>query len=224
MMITGFSPAVFAAGLDWLEGLLPLVFLLFWVVSQVVNVIRKASGAGGPQPPEPLRPRPPRLRPAADGDPAAAPGDARIDLERQIGEFLRQSRSGQPTAQRPPSPAPPKPRSTSRPARSPKPDAPPRRAATPLTPTPRDASTAQRSMGGTPQDGSDVGRHVHDAFAHDLRHLESPLAEHEHNIDGAAIRQPATAATELATAVRNPATLRQLILLHEVLDRPVDRW
>jgi hypothetical protein len=224
VMIEGFSPAVFAAGLDWLEGLLPLVFLLFWVVSQVVNVIRKASGAGEPKPPEPVRPRPPRLRPNADGDPAAAPGDARIELERQIGEFLRQSRSGQSTAQRPQPAAPPKPRPAPRPARVPRLDATPRGGTPPLAPAPRDASTAQRPMGGMPQDGSDIGRHVHDAFAHDLRHLESPLAEHEHNIDGASIRRPATAAAELATALRNPATLRQLILLHEVLDRPVDRW
>jgi hypothetical protein len=33
-----------------------------------------------------------------------------------------------------------------------------------------------------------------------------------------------TAAHELVAMFRNPATIRQVILLREVLDRPIDRW
>jgi hypothetical protein len=224
-MIGGFTTPLFAAGLDWLEGLLPLVFLLFWVVSQVVNVIRKASGAGGPKPVEPVRPKPSRLRPVADADPVAPPGDARLELERQIGEFLRQSRSGQPAAQRPQPSTPPKPRAKPQPARPPRLDATARGGVSALPSARREApATAQLSSGGMSSDATTVGQHVHDAFAHDLRHLESQLGEGGRDIDAASTRRPATAASELTAALQNPATVRQLILLHEVLDRPVDRW
>jgi hypothetical protein len=47
---------LFAAGLDWLEGLLPVLFVLFWIVSQVFNAL-KAAGKGRPQPPV-VRPPP----------------------------------------------------------------------------------------------------------------------------------------------------------------------
>lgn len=70
--------------------------------------------------------------------------------------------------------------------------------------------------------GSAVSRHVADAFAHNLDHLSSGLEARVAIPD----RQPAppTVANELATALRSPTTLRQLILLREVLDRPTERW
>lgn len=210
-------PTLFAAGLDWLEGLLPLLFLVFWVVSQVVNVIRKAAGAGEPKPVELVRP--PRVRPGDEEAPAAPPDEARRELERQIDEFLRRSRGGQPAAERPGPAAPPKPRPKPQPPRPPKLEA-MRRGGT----RPPATSTAQRPLAGTDREATDVGRHVHDAFAHDLRHLESPLAGHAPDIDAAATKPPATAAAELTAALRNPTTVRQLILLREVLERPVDRW
>ena len=80
---------VFAAGLDWLEGLLPVLFVLFWVVSQVVNVVRNVAGRGQPRPGEPVRPpRPDRERVE----------EVRADLERQIEEFMTQKaeRRGEP--------------------------------------------------------------------------------------------------------------------------------
>jgi hypothetical protein len=36
-------------------------------------------------------------------------------------------------------------------------------------------------------------------------------------------RQP-TPAEELVHLLQNPATIRQVILLREVIDRPVERW
>jgi hypothetical protein len=214
-MTEGFAPpALFAAGLDWLEGLLPFLFLLFWIVSQVVNVIRKAAGAGDPKPVEPVRPQPPRRRPVAEGAPAG--GDERLELERQIGEFLRQSRGGPPATPRTQPPAPP-------PPRPPKLDAVPRGGTRSVTAR-REASTVKRPPASTDRDSTAVGRHVHDAFAHDLRHLESPLAGPEADLDAAVQRPPVNVAAELTAALRNPATVRQLILLREVLERPVDRW
>ena len=63
---------------------------------------------------------------------------------------------------------------------------------------------------------------------HDLGHRTTGLADH--HLAGAS--QPATAAApavvtqadELVRMLSNPAGLRQLILLREVLDRPLDRW
>ena len=46
---------LFAAGFDWIEGLLPLLFVIFWIVSQVVNVVRRVAGGGGPPAAPPVR-------------------------------------------------------------------------------------------------------------------------------------------------------------------------
>ena len=35
-----------AAGFDWLEALLPLLFVFIWIVSQVLNVFRRVAAAG----------------------------------------------------------------------------------------------------------------------------------------------------------------------------------
>ena len=58
-----------AAGLDWLEGLLPVLFLVIWIVSQVMTLFRGANKpAGGPgapprRPPQPARSSILRVRP-----------------------------------------------------------------------------------------------------------------------------------------------------------------
>ena len=75
---------------------------------------------------------------------------------------------------------------------------------------------------------TEVDRHVSDAFSHDLRHRTSGLADH--HLNTATPDQPAprpvvaTQAEDLVRMLANPASLRQLILLREVLDRPIDRW
>lgn len=70
------QPVVFAAGLDWLEALLPFLFVLFWIVSQIVNVVRNLAGRGQPArgparlPPRPEMPRRPELPPRPQPAPA----------------------------------------------------------------------------------------------------------------------------------------------------------
>jgi len=188
-----------AARFDWLEGLLPLLFVLIWVVSQVMGVFRKAAGgdAGRRAPPPP---RPPR-RPPADVDELA--GGRPVDVDREIEEFLRRSlgeRGRQPPA--PPSPVarPPKPRP--KPAR-------PRRPVSAATPPPLPPRGPQ---------GGDIARHVEAAFAHDLAH-ESPTAE-----PAATTPTSGSPAAELAATLRSPAGLRQLVLMREILERPTHRW
>lgn len=214
-----------AAGFDWLEALLPLLFVVFWVVSQVVNLVRRVAG-------EPARPRvepvmPPR-RPAARGD-GGGIDDARADLERQIAEFLERSRGGR--AAEPPAPSPR--RQPPRPPRSPvaRPLRPqsaaptPLRGAPPQLPTTARSSVAARHLDPLGAAGDDVAEHVQDAFKRQLSHLESSLT------GGAVADAPrgspsaaGSAATDLAAALRDPVAVRRMILLREVLDRPVDRW
>jgi hypothetical protein len=194
------TPVLFAAGLDWLEGLLPFLFVLFWIVSQVFNAF-KAVGRGRQQPPAARPPRPAPPAPQAD--------EIRGQLERQIGEFLRQQegRRGPPAAR----PTPPV---QQRPPRRPKEGRPPP-SAPPAKPKVAERATVAAAA-------SDVARHVHDAFDHELEHLSTSIAA------GAPVneppRRPAAPAAELVTMLRNPTTLRQLILLREVLDRPTERW
>lgn len=190
------------AGLDWLEGLLPLLFLLFWIVSQIRGLFRGAAQ----RPPVVVPPRP---RPAAD--------DAQQEMRRQIAEFLR-------TAGRPPeSPAEQARRRKAGPRRAAE-----RGSATP--PRPPAAAVpppiAGRKVGGLEGHSGDVARHVNDAFAQQLGHLghlEAGLAKAARPAPSAAPRRTAAAA-EIATLLRSPATVRQLVLMREILDRPEHRW
>ena len=81
--------ALIAAGLDWLEGLLPVAFVLIWIVSQVMNLFRNAAGKGGGQvagkPAKPVRVAPRAARP---------PGERPVAVDAEIEEFLRRTLQG----------------------------------------------------------------------------------------------------------------------------------
>ena len=208
------TPVLFAAGLDWLEALIPVLFVLFWIVSQVVNVVRAIGKAAQPKPAPP-----PPVRPAAD--PAMA--EARRDLERHLEELLRRNAGGEP----PPPPPPP-----SRKERRPTADGRGQRGGsnrsqrTPPPDVPRPAvlagPAATRSLGSLASQTTEVARHVEEAFAHDLQHRTGPAGQMT-----ASGEKPAASAGVgggLVAALREPESLRRLILLQEVLDRPVERW
>ena len=58
-----------------------------------------------------------------------------------------------------------------------------------------------------------------------LSHLEGTLVhDTPPMIDDPAGKPAAPAADDFVRMLRNPATIRQVILMREVLDRPVDRW
>lgn len=188
-------PGIIAAGIDWLEGLLPLLFVGFWILSQVMAVFRRVGGK--------------KPGPVVIARPPAAEQVQREDLERQIEDFLRDvgGRIRQPRGEMPSVPTPPpRQRVRERPV--------------PVAQQPRVAPPPPLAM--RAGHDTDVARHVHDAFAHELSHLESPLAR-------GSIEQPSrpattTAGAQLAALVRNPQTIRQVILLGVVLERPTDRW
>ena len=226
--------AVFAAGLDWLEGLLPALFVGFWILSQVFAIFRRPAKQGEqPQPVgrgRPPAPVPPRRLPPGEVfdelrgenlDPGELiemrPGD-RARLEREIEEFLAGRRAGRPPANDPQETA-----SVQQPDRRPRRPRGPgkilRGADSVATPPPL---AAQRVSGAPrpPISNTDIARHVDEAFAHDLAH-EAPLSLH----DKSPVRaQPATTAQPLAALLRDPATIRQIIVMREVLERPTDRW
>lgn len=198
-------PMLLAAGFDWLEGLVPLLFVLFWILSQVVNVIRAVGKAAQPKPP-PLAKQP--------VDPQMV--EARRDLERQLQEFLR--RSGDRESAPPPPPAPPRQQKRrQQPQRKDQPRSPgPAAAVSQPASVPPSPDRPLGSLGGH---ATEVARHVEEAFAHDLQHRAAADP-------ATAARGPAAGGVgrDLAAVLREPASLRRLILLREVLDRPVERW
>lgn len=209
---------VFAAGIDWLEGLLPLLFVVFWLVSQVVNLVRRVAGDGGrPQ----VRPVAPPRRPG----PAEQADDIRTQLERQIEEFLRQS-DQRPQPRRPEPP----PRVVERPATKPPRPAPRAANRPPPLPASRAPSTSapakkvsERHLRPLGDAGDDVEEHVRDAFAHDLGHRGSTLSPARPTVESDRAR-PADSTIDLPAALRDPASLRNLIIVREILDRPLARW
>jgi len=237
-----------AAGLDWLEGLLPLLFVLFWIVSQVWGVFRKAAGDNGrnaernaerggrPVANERPRPVPPRrareIRDEArrvDEILLADDRDQVVDrpllaereqLTRQIEEFLRETSGGQPARQRQ-QPPPALPARTSPPPLPSKPPVRERRRRSAEVSTGTGATGRQPTLRETPTAFHEMP-HLADAFA--ARTATAPASSKA----SPTLPTPPSAATptaaELALLFRDPATLRQLILVREVLDRPVGRW
>jgi hypothetical protein len=234
---------LFAAGFDWLEALLPFLFVAFWIVSQVFAVFRRLQGGGRQQPPPPLprfdpardRPRPPQ--PAAEDA-----ADPRSVLEKQIAEFLREAtgeKKPQPTINQPTMkksepgaatrPQPPRPERRADADRR-APQAP--RAAAPVRREPKKNAVAREAAARInetapqqPQPQSEsVARHVQDAFSRELTHLRGTITQDEPQAGGASRTSAPTPAEELMHLLRNPVTVRQVILLREILDRPVDRW
>jgi len=219
-------PVLFAAGIDWLEAILPVLFVGFWILSQVFAVLRRA-GDGPAKPPVIRLPDAPRAEDARRPPQPAGDVDPRAELEKQIADFLRQVTGEKSGAERPPPRPQPKPQtapttaSNQPPAPRPKPEQPPRpKPATAAAQTPRPVGTLATGP-------SDVARHVQDAFAHELGHLHSGLERVTDEPAKAAAAKPPVrdlSARDLVAAARDPATIRRAILLREILERPVDRW
>lgn len=209
------APPLLAAGLDWLEGLLPVLFVLFWIVSQIWSVVRRAGGPPREQAPRPAQ----RVRPQGKPVEPAVPDDVRGRLEQEIEAFLRDAE--RPRAPERPKPAPVKRRE--RPVRQPPTATPTARRVerTAVPPAlPRSPVTTADAGGERPASaafGSDVARHVSEAFATDLRHqIGAPVA--------AEATPPPPAALDIARLLRDPESLRHLVIVREVLERPVERW
>ncbi len=237
---------------DWLEGLVPFLFFVIWIVSQVVGVVRRIGGggkiAGGdPNARKPVAPAPGQVRevrppvvPVGEPDRRAAEPDRRAaqdDLQRQIEAFRRGQAEG--VDRDPPR------RTTPNPPALPK--APPRREPVAVktvsprgqegsvrrspAPTVNRSATAPARPGTPPANNpppilgghaGEIGRHVDGAFAHDLAH--AGIRPGSSDQSAVAPQTVPTVAHELVAMFSDPKTIRQVILLREVLDRPIDRW
>jgi hypothetical protein len=62
---------------------------------------------------------------------------------------------------------------------------------------------------------------IHDKFDHDLSKIDDAYADTRR--DGGTTEQTA-ASLDVAEMLRNPQSIRQAIILSEVLNRPLDRW
>lgn len=221
-------PLLFAAGFDWLEAILPILFVGFWILSQVFAVFRRVAG-GPARPPVVRLPDAAREAPRQPPPPLPRDGDPRAELERQIADFLRQVTGETPAAK----PQPPRqsPQPLVEPTRRPQPVAPAAKAPRPAAPAAMPVSeraSGARQVGSLDMGPSAVARHVQDAFAHKLGHLHSGLESRTDEPAQAKAARRVTggglSARDLVDAARDPATIRQAILLREILERPVDRW
>jgi hypothetical protein len=180
---------------DLIDTLIPVLFVVIWIVTQVINAFRNAAKAP-PAPARPPQPRPAPPQPAGQGRPP--------ELDREIEELLRRTLGVEPVRQAPSPPRPPKP---PRPRQNQKPQN--QEAAV----SPRMAQPVSRGS------RDDVARHVEEAFARDLAHA-SPSGTAAQSVAAVA----AAPSADLIASLRSPETLRQLIIVREILEVPTHRW
>ena len=245
-------PILLAAGFDWLEALVPLLFVFIWIVSQVLNVFRRVAAAGrrGEEDDEDdeeaftevmVRQRDGARRCPGCGQRFTAPVAAiapcpkcgRLTLDETpadpelVDSLPVQSDRAAIEAEID--------AFLGRPGQQPPPLPQPRRAA----PIAEPVAAMLAAAGSAPRGNDEISRHIHEVFDQGLGRLpegtvENPWADLEPVKRG---RQPlqsdmvevdaaAIRATtkNLAMMLKNPATVRQAFLLREVLDRPPDRW
>jgi hypothetical protein len=221
------------------------IFLALWFVLKLAtDRIRNQN----PQPPRPPRPL---MRPDARPAPLERPpgGGAAVDLREEVAEFLRRAQQrrmeqaprpkGVPPAERPERrPRPPQ-RPVSRgPARPPTvaPAPPPLRPE--ILPSARTQAEglARRGIGQPlkPLEGSELSQrhletHIADPYAHPVGTLASTSVSDTmvSGTAGTTSESPSEAPTSaggIVDLLRGGDRLRQIIILNEVLQRPVQRW
>jgi hypothetical protein len=268
-----------AAGFDWLEAVLPLLFLFLWIISQVAAVVRRvtrgAGRAGEDDDDEDeaeidvtelfreVRNRNGSRRCHGCGTTFAAPAAAHApcpecglltaaeddaeeveekrssadSLDDEIAAFLKQFQQDPPEKRQPaalPVPPPVPLQSVRLPA------SPQQQQRTPIRSSLRSPTRSAATTGNV----SGINQHVHEVFDKGLAHLpegvvENPWTDLEQGADLAqdsdreqgavgevrlgAAGQPIDYSS-LAAVLANPISLRQAVVLREVLERPTERW
>ncbi len=260
-----------AAGFDWLEAVLPLLFLFLWIISQVAAVVRRvtrgAGRAGEDDDDEDeaeidvtelfreVRNRNGSRRCHGCGTTFAAPAAAHApcpecglltaaeddaeeveekrssadSLDDEIAAFLKQFQQ-EPNEKRQPAALPVPPPVPLRPVRlpaSPR-QSPQQQQRTPIRSSLRSPTRSVTTTGNV----SGINQHVHDVFDKGLAHLpegvvENPWTDLEQgavaDVRSGAAGQPIDYSS-LAAVLANPISLRQAVVLREVLERPTERW
>ncbi len=227
------STPLLAAG-DWIGVVVFLVIMIISAISQIAGNKKEVR-----RPPAP-RPRPP-VRPPQAG------GGQQGPIARELEEFLRRA-GGQPQArplQQPGSPPPQRPASPPQqrpPARPPAARPLPARPAIPQPAAPQEIDELEVIESVADHVSSSVGglrsqlEHRADqpaGFAGDMNHRVRPVSSGSvpavplaEPVAQAEIVEslPATAAAGLAAMLADPGSLRQAILINEILQRPEHRW
>jgi hypothetical protein len=233
--MTGLFPL--AAIEDWLRFAVPLVFIIVYVVNHLLTALR-AAPRNDPRRKADAVPRPPR-----PPQPQATPEQAKLNTE--IEQFLK--RAGERQGDRlkresPVKPAakPPK-QAAKQPLRRPK-----RETSVPVEPLPQRsfdsvASSVEKHLG---QRGFETRtEHLADDIVRADQQMEEHLQKAFNRKVGTLadakpnVAQPATDAIPAASTVErseaglalagilaNPQTLKQMIILQEILRRPADHW
>jgi len=236
---------LFAAKLE--DFIFPLVVILFLIISavgQVLGKIREAQQAqqrprGGPAPrPGGVRPNVP---PAHDPVRGEVEDFLRDAAQRRAVRGPQQAAPPRPTqppvpgwrASMPPQPVPaPRPVEVELAELVPEDDASVADHVRRRLPAQEFGSLRPEVGTGLSQTAEAIEEHLHEVFDHRLGKLgdtpgESPLAveaEEAETPEDRITPVPATAAAGLAAMLADPGSLRQAIVLNEILQRPLDRW
>ena len=218
--MTGLVPLI-AAGIGDVIGILVFIVIgLLSVAGQIMNKAREGKQNAGPPPGQRPRPQP-------------QPRQQQGPVVNEIDQFARQAAQRRaeggrrPVAQRQggwPQPAPRRPA-----AAQPLVEAVPVELLEPVAERVRThvasgnvgALGSRKLASEVDQAAENLEEHVHDVFDHELGQL-SRTPDESARKSGAAI--PPTAAAGIAAMLTDPASIRQAIVLTEILQRPEHRW
>ena len=197
---------------DWMRVIVPLLFVIFWVIQQVF---------GGDKKPQP----PPKRRPKLPPD---APGDAE-QVRNELQDFLREAAQRQNQGQ-------PRPVHAAavddiveaeivEPVRRMHPAAVSTQTGDTVPPVGKQLFAERVSHLGeeVAQADEKVESHLHEVFDHDVGRMPDGYNDDKNNDDEEKVVVPKLA-YEIRELFRRPKSVRQAIVLSEVLRRPDDRW
>jgi hypothetical protein len=224
-------PSLFAANVDaeLIKAIVVLLLVFGGAIVEMIRRVRQAQPPGGP----------PRQQPP--------PRPAAKDVAGEIDEFLRrasQQRTTQQTAAQRPQAV------RAQPAKPSAPPAPQPLVAQVVTPAPVGGQVTEHvqkyldtdefsrrgaQMGGevASEVNRDIDQHLHQVFDHSVSQLAAvpgesatpPAAfEPPELSEASAIAIPATFATGLTDLLTSPESIRQAVVLNEILQRPESRW
>ena len=209
-------PILLADIQDILGAIVPVLFVVFWVVSQVIGGINKARKGQGPPPQE----EPKRANP---------PSTTEDELAKEIERFLGKKTDADRTEKKIP-----KPNATESVVRADVIQT-PVAAEAQSTPPQSDLSRKisqrkqwdpSRQSSGSVQPGGKKHKAVQNSPAFPPASAVDTTGQHQNNADAVIdlSTDHAAEADEMQTLMANPATLRQAFILSQIFSRPEDRW
>ena len=202
-------PILLADIQDILGAIVPVLFVVFWVVSQVIGGINKARKGKGPPPQE----EPKRANP---------PSTTEDELAKEIERFLGKKTNADRTEKKIP-----KPNATESVVRADVIQT-PIAAEAKSTPPQSDLSRkiSQRKRWDLLRQSVQPGGKRHEAVQNSPASAVDTTGQNQNNADAVInlSTDHAAEADEMQTLMANPATLRQAFILSQIFSPPEDRW